>query len=451
MRKRFRIICLLLYIAPLQCVYALPPDIPDQRILFVIDCSGSMKENWNNESKWNIAKETLLGIIDSILQKNKNVQIGVRVLGHQFPRANNNCEDTKLELPFSNKNNIQEIRLKLNSIAPQGHTPIAYALSQAASDFIKKNNTINTVILITDGFETCNGDPCAVAKELHEKNIVISPYIIGLGVNIKYHENFKCVGTFIDVKDKLEFTNTVKKIVQQTVNKTSCQIIIKNKNGNLVTDNVSYSIYDQFTGHLMYNYIYALKKDSNTDTLYLNPQAIYNIQVHSMPSLLKTNIQLIPGIHNFINFTLDQGPYATESSDKNLITVVRRNNEIIQTQLPIEEKKYLSQNTYDLEILSLPYQSRNSAEIDENTKQITHINQSGSVQFSFEVEGIGAIFDNDGNKLKEYTFQRGRNVLELLPGNYFFVYRTNSNKKSMNSIQLNFTIIAAKAYNLIVK
>jgi Ca-activated chloride channel homolog len=425
-------------------------NAPKQRILFVIDGSGSMKELWNNETKWNVAKETLINLVDSISKKNKSVSFAVRVLGHQFPRQAENCQDTKLEIPFTQEYQAQTFRAVLDKVNPQGHTPIAYSLRQASTDFTPQQNTINTVILITDGFETCNGDPCEVALSLRQKNIVISPYIIGLGVDVKYHDKFNCVGTFVDVKDKTGFNQTLKKIVQETVSKTTCQIVIKNKNGKHVTDRVEYSLYDQVTGNLVNSYVYVLNKNQQTDTLYLNPRGLYSMQVHSNPSLIKNNIQIKAGTHTIIPFVLDQGAYATESAQKSLLTVVRRDDEIVQVQPPLEEKKFLTQNKYEVEVLTLPMTEQSDIQVSEESKQSTHINTAGSVMFGFEVEGIAAVLDDKNQKVWEINFTRSRIPLELQPANYTLVYRANSAKKSLSTKILPFKIESGKNTVLMV-
>ncbi|MBK7957808.1 MAG: VWA domain-containing protein [Bacteroidetes bacterium] len=186
-------------------------NIPVQRVLFIVDGSGSMKEQWKGDSKWNIAKETLIHLIDSLSNRNRNVEFAIRILGHQFPREQEVCTDSKLEIPFVQAPNMVHIKERLESIHPQGHTPIAFSLQEAAKDFPEDKDAINTILLITDGFETCNGDPCSVAQELKKKRIAINPYIIGLGVDPKYHENFKCVGTFVDATDKISFKQIVRK------------------------------------------------------------------------------------------------------------------------------------------------------------------------------------------------------------------------------------------------
>src|SRR5450432_3958049 len=95
-------------------------------ILFILDASGSMKANWNNASKFDWAKNALLREADSLQKNMQHVQFALRVMGHQYPRAQHNCMDSKLEVPFnlSNKNNLA---LALNRISPKGQTPLAYS------------------------------------------------------------------------------------------------------------------------------------------------------------------------------------------------------------------------------------------------------------------------------------------------------------------------------------
>jgi Ca-activated chloride channel family protein len=83
------------------------------RILVVLDGSGSMKENWNGRTKFQTAAALLSKVIDSIEQKNSNVEFAVRVFGYQFPREQKNCTDSKLLVPFSKQasTKIKTVRL----------------------------------------------------------------------------------------------------------------------------------------------------------------------------------------------------------------------------------------------------------------------------------------------------------------------------------------------------
>ena len=122
------------------------------RILFIFDASQSMNGKWERLTKLNVARDFLIAMIDSLELEN-NVEMALRVYGHQSAFPPQDCEDTKLEVPFSPKN-AGVIRQTLRYLNAKGTTPIAYALSKAETDFPKSSElSRNVIILITDGVE----------------------------------------------------------------------------------------------------------------------------------------------------------------------------------------------------------------------------------------------------------------------------------------------------------
>ena len=101
--------------------------IPEKtRILFVLDASGSMNAAWeNNISRMDAAKSILTRLVDS-LRSNDNLEIALRIYGHRYPREANNCQDSRLEVPFAVKNHNAVIS-KIKDIRPLGTTPITYS------------------------------------------------------------------------------------------------------------------------------------------------------------------------------------------------------------------------------------------------------------------------------------------------------------------------------------
>ena len=73
---------------------------------------------------------------------------------------------------FTNKKAIKKIKHKLNYIQAKGSSPIAYSLEKGANDFINSKSR-NIVILITDGKEECQMDPCAVSDFI-KKGIILN-------------------------------------------------------------------------------------------------------------------------------------------------------------------------------------------------------------------------------------------------------------------------------------
>lgn len=63
-----------------------------------------MKQKFQQQVKFELAGNILVSFIDSMERTNPKVEFALRVLGHQYPKAQNNCKDTKLEVPFAKKN-----------------------------------------------------------------------------------------------------------------------------------------------------------------------------------------------------------------------------------------------------------------------------------------------------------------------------------------------------------
>ena len=88
------------------------------RILFILDASGSMKTEWDNSNRFKVATRLLAKVVDSIEKVNRSVEFGLRVYGHQSPRQLKDCEDSKLEVPFS-KYNSANVTSKLAELKPR--------------------------------------------------------------------------------------------------------------------------------------------------------------------------------------------------------------------------------------------------------------------------------------------------------------------------------------------
>jgi len=162
---------MLLFLFPLS-PYAQETDTgyePNSRILFIFDASYSMAGAWEGEPRINVARRVLVEMVDSLAQLN-NVEMALRVYGHQSPVPPQDCSDTKLEVPFA-PNNAARIKQKIRFLSPKGTTPIAHSLELAAYDFPDCNNCRNIIILITDGVEACDGDPCAVSLEIGRAHV----------------------------------------------------------------------------------------------------------------------------------------------------------------------------------------------------------------------------------------------------------------------------------------
>ncbi|MEW5820546.1 MAG: VWA domain-containing protein [Cyanobacteriota bacterium] len=154
----------------------------EERVLIILDLSKSMNESLQtNETKIEVAKKAVTDVISSLPD---DTSIGLRVYGHKSGFLGmNQCSKTELIAPIKpyNKETILD---KVKDLEPNGVTPIAYSLKKAIGDF-KGFEGSKRIVLISDGLETCNGDPCSFAKRLRSEGLNIKIDVISFGKNIK--------------------------------------------------------------------------------------------------------------------------------------------------------------------------------------------------------------------------------------------------------------------------
>ncbi|MGQ0829363.1 MAG: vWA domain-containing protein [Bacteroidota bacterium] len=282
------------------------------RIEFVFDASYSMFGQWQSDMKMDLAKKILTEFLDSIQKAdNPNLELAFRCYGHQVPlRPERSCTDTKLEVPFGRSNvTALAIKNRLKTIVPKGTTPIAYTLEQCGPDFptASSANVRNIIILITDGIEECEGDPCAVSLALQKKGIVLKPFVIGIGLDQSYMNSFGCIGKFYDASNETSFKNILNIVISQALNSTTVQVNLNDQIGRPTETDVNMTFYDEQSGVIRYNYMHTINHKGVPDTLTIDPIGTYKMVVHTIPPVEKTGIELVPGKHNIIAVDAPQG------------------------------------------------------------------------------------------------------------------------------------------------
>lgn len=419
------------------------------RVLFVLDISGSMREDWNGKNKYTIAKQLLYKLIDSVERKNPNVEFAIRGFGFQSPNTQKNCKDSKLLVPFG-KNNAAKILDALEKISPQGMTPIAYSLQQATNDFPTDDKALNSIILITDGNENCDANPCQASKQLSEKRISLRPFIVGLGAGQEFLEKLKCAGTVLDTKDEASLYNTVGVIIRQTLNTTTAQVNLLDAKGEATVTNVPFTLYDHATHKVLYNFIHTMNDKGYPDTLYLDPVGVYDIEVHTFPSVRRNEIELTAGKHNIIAVDVPAGDLQINStSASNYSQVVVRSKakptEILNVQNMNEQVKYLSAD-YTLLMLTTP-----ESAMDTSVAAMREIYGSvpgfGTVAISTIDKLQVSIYRNIKGKLsmvEHFDLNAKAETHRLQPGEYVIVYKQTNNYNSESTRSQRFTIEDAR-------
>jgi len=444
---------LIILLLVFSCFTALTQTKPigeAKRILILLDGSGSMADPWNGTNKWEVAKKMVVKTIDSIQKADPEVQIGLRVFGHQQPRAAYDCKDSKLEVAIT-KNAGLLVKNALNRITPQGYTPIAYSLFLAAGDFISIEGT-NSIILITDGIENCEGDPCASSQALRDKKITLKPFVIGLGLTERDKKNFDCIGNFYDAGDEKSFSNAMSIAISQALNITTTQINLLDAFGLPVEKNIEITLYDHLTGEVRYNYVHTPDIKNQPDTLFLNPIGLYDIVVHSTPIVKMNEVELTPGKHNIIGIDVPLGTFYVAEGSGTIFSekqcVVRNNTtgEIIYVQNFNTKQKYVA-GTYDIDILTIPRLRYENYEIKGGIENKIDVPLPGTLSLTSTESKIYSIFVVKQNKLEkiyEGSLSGTTTMISLLPGDYKIYSRSNIKKYAANTKDISITIKSSK-------
>jgi len=407
------------------------------RILFLLDGSNSMNSDWNNELRHEVAKEILGNLVDS-LQDIPNLELALRVYGHQSPKHQQDCKDTKLEVGFA-KSNAEKIKSQLENIIPQGVTPLAYSLQQAANDFPDKNAR-NIIIIITDGLESCSGDPCKISLSLQKKNIFLKPFVIGLGLDEDYTKDFECLGSYINATSKSSLKQLLQKVMIQALGNTEVRVDLLDENNKATETDVNITFQNATTGDILYDFVHYIDAKGKIDLVEIDPVITYNIRVNTIPPVYLSDVEIEGGKLNIIEITTPQGDLSVEMKNfkeyGNLSALIKseNDNKTIHSFNVSNNNIKLLEGTYELELLTLP-RIRKTFSIKGSEITSIQINQPGRLNISENKKGFGSIYkvSQNGSDKWIYNFRDSSQSIAMQPGKYKIVFR------SENALGIEFT------------
>lgn len=156
-----------------------------QNILFIFDASGSMWGKIGASAKIQIAKETMAKLSDKITAASK---VGLIVYGH---RNASDCNDIETMLPIGSFDKAK-FNTTIKGINPKGKTPIALSINQALA-LIRGINDPVTIILVSDGLETCSGNACETVRNAKAAGVKITMHVVGFGISEKDLSPLECI------------------------------------------------------------------------------------------------------------------------------------------------------------------------------------------------------------------------------------------------------------------
>lgn len=192
---------------------ASPAIAADRSIALIVDASGSMKARLaDGQPRMDAAKDAVEALLKGLPD---GLRLALWAYGHQSPRQSKNCRDTQELTGFQAiGHNRSDVVTLARALKPQGYTPITLVLEQAANSLrAEAEAPSRVVILVSDGKETCEGDPCAVARALAAADAGLVVHTIGFAVDVAARYQLQCMakegrGTYFEA-------DTTPKLIEQ--------------------------------------------------------------------------------------------------------------------------------------------------------------------------------------------------------------------------------------------
>lgn len=307
-----RLSVLLFVVSMLLQVNAQDEQAAPSPIVYIYDASGSMWGQLQGKTKMQIAVDVLSNSIKNLPE---NQKIGFVAYGH---RQKGDCEDVEFLIDIKNESKSTVIQ-SLTDIKPLGKTPLAFSAMQVI-DTLRATGLRATIILLTDGIESCGGNICDVIKAAREEGIDFKLHIIGFGLKAEETEQLKCAaseggGNYYDAADASGLSEALDEATSTTVDKPD---------GN-------FSVFAIKNGEPIDAYVKAFNAGTETavdvkrtyaDTTYLYlPAGKYDLRVRPLAGS-KVNAITISNVESFD----DSVAHQTVSFDAGKIKITTLNN-----------------------------------------------------------------------------------------------------------------------------
>lgn len=430
---------------------------PVTRILFVLDCSASMLNPWEGKTKIEVARSIINELEDS-LKRETGVETALRVYGHQSINTQNDCNDSKLEVPFG-INRANAIRDVLGNVRPKGITPLALSLEKAANDFPQADSR-NIVILVTDGEESCGGDPCAVSRKLQQQHIYLKPFVIGLSLDAAASSSMDCIGNYFNAEKPEALRQIMHTVIERILSSATIRVNLLDAAGNPLETDVDMTFSDDATGEVKYNFYHTLNYRGEPDTLQLDPAPAYSLMIHTVPAIEKDGLQFPGKKTEELNIPASQGYLKTELTSNTINNnfnskikcLVKKagSDEVIMVQDLNTTVKYLS-GSYDLEVLTLPRIEIKNVAITQSSTTSVKVEVPGVLNLVKTYPVYGAIFITGKEglvKIYELNENLNNELVGLQAGNYTVIYRTKTSKKTTESAVKTFQVKSGSSQQL---
>ncbi|TGM87704.1 VWA domain-containing protein [Leptospira bouyouniensis] len=181
---------------------------PNKRYVFILDASGSMSEKWDGKTRMAVAKEKLIQVLGGLP---KDASVGLVAYGNRIA----GCQSARLYHPIQ-RGGASVVSQKLTTIVPAGSTPIAQTL-QVVGEYLLNDQVETEIIFISDGVESCEGDPKSVLYNWRQSGKKFRLQILGIDIDPKGEEDLKRLsilgeGNYFPLKTPGDYDKSFQKI-----------------------------------------------------------------------------------------------------------------------------------------------------------------------------------------------------------------------------------------------
>lgn len=423
------------------------------RLLLILDCSNSMWNRWQSNSKIKVTQTVLLKFLDSIARE-PDFEVALRVFGH----LNKDAYGTKLEVPFDTRNNYK-IQSKIKTLVPQGGCTIDKALTNSLNDFPAAGNSRNIILIITDGIDDCDGNICQVAQQVQRSGVVVQTFILGIGNNDQ-SGRLDCAGRYRSVPNEEQFAQALYDILSLSEEKARVVLQVMDETEHVYETEIPVAFYDANTGAPRFVTSYCVDDRYAPDTLMVDPLVSYDVVFFTKPKTVVYGKKFPAGRATRMNVAVSQGTLQLRYEDKHsniaappyqVLVYQEGKDEVLNIQQMNDQQRYLA-GTYDLEVLTVPPMRLPGISIQPSANTDLVIPMPGMLNIS-KPRGMyaGSVFcESDGsvNWVTDLSSGKASERLLLLPGLYRVLLKPQGSTQYENVVTKQFTIEAGMQTNV---
>ncbi len=427
-----------LFVASLLSISsATAQDTP--RSILVLDASGSMWGQIDGITKIEIAREVVGNLLEELPAEN---ELGLTVYGH---RRKGDCSDIEtLIAPAAGQN--AAIAAAVNAVNPRGKTPMTAAVV-AAAEALRFTEERATVILVSDGIETCEPDPCAIARTLEETGVDFTAHVVGFDVSDpEALAQMQCLadetgGTFTTAANAEELTEALSVVAEPPAPEPFDVTFLAKSGGINVSEGISWTV-TSAAGEVLLD-----GGDDFTPTLELLPGAYDAAVTRAVDGASASTAFLVENTHQTVILELPELPpepsllfaqaYVEGTNERvrgNLVWWIYAEDgtEVVSNDAGDAVRADVLPGAYRVEVLRTTDEASAEAEvimerIDQTVRlELPELVEPAPLRLSAQEEGVNgalrrdllwSLYDRDGTPVFEGTVGSAVNT-SVMPGRY---------------------------------